>query len=177
MTTFEILQKLDLAIETLFSNDRYLLERELNERSIAFKLGEYLQPLFNGYNVDCEYNGDAGKENDIKALKIAKDEIEAIGKKANENDIYRISPDIIIHKRGFNTDNLLVIEVKKDNSQEQFKNFDLIKLKHLTIPYFENHYIYQLGVALVFNTGANTGNKEMTFFQNGNKIDNRTDLQ
>ena len=50
MTIIEILTKIDLAISTLISNDLYLLERELSEKNISFKLAEYLQPLFNGFN-------------------------------------------------------------------------------------------------------------------------------
>lgn len=177
MTTPEILSKIDLAVQTLFSNDSYLLERRLNERSIAFKLAEYLQPLFNGYNVDSEYNGDAGKENDRKALAIAEGRIREIGIDPNENNSYSISPDIIIHKRGLNTDNLVVIEVKKDTSQNKYKQFDLIKLEHLTIDYLGNHYNYRLGIALILNTGNNTGTTSFSYFQNGLPINNRQDLQ
>lgn len=57
----EIIKKIEIAIDFLFSNDLYLLERGLNERSISSKLANYLQLLFFGYNVDCEYNGDADK--------------------------------------------------------------------------------------------------------------------
>lgn len=177
MTTPEILNKIDLAVQTLFSNDSYLLEKRLNERSIAFKLAEYLQPLFNGYNVDSEYNGDAGKENDRKALEIAEGRIREIGIDPNEDNSYSISPDIIIHKRGFNTDNMVVIEVKKDTSQNRYKQFDLIKLEHLTIDYSGNHYNYRLGIALILSTGKNAGTTSFSYFQNGLTINNRQNLQ
>lgn len=177
MTTKEILSKIDLALQSLFSNDSYLLERRLNERSIAFKLAEYLQPLFNGYNVDSEYNGDAGKENDRKALSIAENRIREIGFDPNEDNHYSISPDIIIHKRGLNTDNLVVIEVKKDTSLDKHKQFDLIKLEHLTIDFLGNHYNYRLGIALILYTGNKTGTNSFSYFQNGLPINNRQDLQ
>ena len=177
MTTPEILRKIDLAVQTLFSNDSYLLERKLNERTIAFKLAEYLQPLFNGYNVDSEYNGDAEKINDRKALAIAEDRIRQIGIDPNEDNSYSISPDIIIHKRGHNDNNLVIIEVKKDISPKKYKEFDLIKLEHLTIDYLGNHYNYGLGIALVLNTGNNTGTSSFSYFQNGLPVNNRQDLQ
>ncbi len=58
----EIYDKLEIAIESLFSNDNWLLEKDLSERSISHKLAEYLQPLFLDYNVDCEYNGDIDRD-------------------------------------------------------------------------------------------------------------------
>lgn len=177
MTATEILSKVDLAVQTLFSNDSYLLERKLNERSIAFKLAEYLQPLFNGYNVDSEYNGDAEKMNDRKALAIAYQRIQEIGIEPNDNNVYSISPDIIIHQRGHNENNLVVIEVKKDNSPKKWKEFDLIKLEHLTIDYLGNHYNYQLGIALILNTGERVGTTTEAFFQNGTPIKNREELK
>lgn len=177
MTTSDILSKIDLAVQTLFSNDSYLLMRKLNERSIAFKLAEYLQPLFNRYNVDSEYNGDMGKVNDRKALAIAERRIQEIGIDPNNDSNYSISPDIIIHQRGSNNNNLVVIEVKKDTSPKKYKDFDLIKLEHLTINYLGNHYNYRLGIALILGTGNNTGITSFSYFQNGSPIDNRQDLQ
>lgn len=176
MTIKEILSKFDLAVEMLLSNDAYLLERKIHERSIAFKLAEYLQPLFNGCNVDSEYNGDAEKENDRKALLIVHQEIENIGLEPNEDNNYSISPDIIIHQRGHNKNNLVVIEVKKDVSPKKYKDFDLIKLKHLTYDYLGNHYNYKLGIALILNTGDKTGGIEECYFQNGTQINDRRKL-
>jgi hypothetical protein len=177
MTTSELLSKIDLAVQTLFSNDRYLLEKKLNERSIAFKLAEYLQPLFNGYNIDSEYNGDAEKVNDRKALAIAEGRIKEIGIDPNEDNSYSISPDIIIHQRGHNKNNLVIIEVKKDISPKKYKDFDLIKLEHLTIDYLGNHYNYRLGIALILNTGNNAGTSSFSYFQNGLPLNNRQELQ
>jgi hypothetical protein len=49
-------QKILMGTELLLENDRYLLERNVNERSITHKLAEYYQDLFKNWNVDCEYN-------------------------------------------------------------------------------------------------------------------------
>jgi hypothetical protein len=176
MTTIKILTKLDLAIQSLFSNDINLLQRELNERSIANKLTEYLQPLFNGFNVDNEYNGDIFKPNDRKSLDIAANKIREIGHTPNVNNNYRFIPDIIIHVRERNDRNLVVIEIKKDSSDRLEKEFDLVKLEHMTIDYLGNHYNYKLGIAIVLNTGVRAGTKTETFYQNGIRIDNRQDL-
>lgn len=48
--------KLITAIKVLFMRDRFLLENDIHERSIAHRLGMYLQPLFSEWDVDCEYN-------------------------------------------------------------------------------------------------------------------------
>ncbi len=167
METIEVLQKLDVAIATLLENESDSLQRGLNELNVSTHLAFYLKPLFNNYNVDPEYNGDIDKPNDRKALDIAKNRIREVGKKTNDFDNYKLSPDIIIHQRGTNDSNLAVIEVKKDIHSKNVKDFDLIKLEHLTIDFLGNHYNYKVGVAVIFGTGQNAGTYEMKFYQMG----------
>lgn len=72
----------------------------VGERSIVFRFAHYLQNMieqdscFADYVLDCEYN-----RNGINAKTLP----------SFTNGVY---PDIIIHKRGSNDYNLLVIEVK-----------------------------------------------------------------
>lgn len=47
---------IDQGLQTLLTHDKYLLEQEVNERSVTHKLGEYYQRIFFKWNVDCEYN-------------------------------------------------------------------------------------------------------------------------
>lgn len=49
-------------VSLLYEWDYHLLENNVSERSIAHKLGCYLQLLFNDYDVDCEYNRNALEE-------------------------------------------------------------------------------------------------------------------
>jgi hypothetical protein len=172
----EILEKFDIALNALFSNDLFLLERSISERSISYKLAEYLQPLFIGYNVDCEYNGDVDKPNDIKALDITEAEIRSVGYKPSHDNNYNINPDIIIHCRGSNKNNLVVIEVKKDRSNPNYKEYDKIKLKHLTTNILGNHYNYKLGVFLELGTLGASGSKSVIYFQEGKQIEQRESL-
>lgn len=167
MDIAEILAKLDEALSQLLINELDNLERGIKEPNISGYLTIYLKPLFDNYNVDPEYNGDIDKPNDRKALSIAKNRIDAIRKQINEGNNYKITPDIIVHKRKTNDFNLLVIEVKKDSSPKYEKEFDLIKLEHLTIDYSGNHYNYDLGVAIVFGTGDDAGKYKITYFQEG----------
>ncbi len=106
-----------------------------------------------------------GKPNDRKALDIARNRIIKVGKKVNKDDNYECRPDIIVHKRKTNDYNLVVIEVKKDIHSQDEKDYDLIKLEHLTIDYLGNHYNYKLGVAIIIGTGKNAGNWEIKYFQ------------
>lgn len=56
-------KKVEKAINILSKNDAFLLEGNVNERSISHKLAEYLQQEFNDWNVDYEYNRDFFRSN------------------------------------------------------------------------------------------------------------------
>jgi hypothetical protein len=167
MNIEKILENLHAGISVLLDKEAENLKRGLNELNISTHLAFHLKPYFTDYDVDPEYNGDINKPNDRKAIEIARNRILLVGRRSNNNNNYKFSPDIIIHKRKTNINNLLVIEVKKDIHSQSHKNYDLIKLEHLTIDYLGNHYNYKLGVAIVFGTMENTGNNEIRFFQNG----------
>ena len=167
METVDILVNLESAISMLITNEIDNLRRQLNELNISTHLAFYLKSTFVKYDVDPEYNGDMDKPNDRKALEIARNRIIEVGRVPNINNEYQLRPDIIIHKRRTNENNLLVIEVKKDTHTKNERDYDLIKLEHLTIDYSGNHYNYKLGVAIVFGTGENAGSYDLTFFQDG----------
>lgn len=166
-----ILEKIELSINQFISSEIKILERGLNELNFNRKIANFIEPLFDGYDVDTEYNGDIDKLNDRKALEIAQNEMIKIGIKHNIKNYYIINPDIIIHTRESNDNNLVVLEIKKDSNQKKRKDFDLLKLKHLTINYCENHYNYKLGIALVFGTKEKAGTYDIHFFQNGIKLE------
>ncbi|MNL80656.1 hypothetical protein D3C87_2075640 [compost metagenome] len=54
--------------------------------------------------------------------------------------------------------------------------FDLLKLEHLTIDYYGNHYNYKLGIFIEFRTKKNAGKYDIKYFQNG-KVINRDKLE
>jgi hypothetical protein len=97
----ELEQKMKVAIDSLHSNDGDLMDFQVlkklplpeRERPISHRLGFYMEHLFNGYNVDCEYNrhGQETKEDSQKRP---------------------IIPDILVHKRKARNSNLLAVEVK-----------------------------------------------------------------
>src|SRR5690606_16499713 len=142
MNNPDIIEKIDIAIEMLYSNDDWLLIKNLSERSITHKLAEYMQPLFSDYNVDCEYNGNIDSGSGHKRISVLKGKLQEKGllKKSEIEDTdsefadRRVFPDIIIHRRGTNEHNLCIIEVKKSTSEVSC-DYDKIKLEAYTTDY------------------------------------------
>ena len=141
-----------------------------SERAIAHRLAFYLEHLLIHefqvspdamISVDCEYNrhGRAGKTHGIsmelveivlaakrKAVKAA--EAGMLPEDAADNFaefVISVAPDIVIHRRQMDKDNLLVIEVKKATNKEDSR-YDDLKLKKFT---GLGDYHYELGAAVV----------------------------
>ena len=99
------------AKEKLLKKDRFLLRNDVNERSITHKLAQYLEKQFPGWDVDCEYNR-VGKTPMNKKLRL-----QAEPSCTNDTDAKTVYPDIIVHHRGKEKQNLLVIEAKKKSNR------------------------------------------------------------
>jgi hypothetical protein len=142
-------KNLNFAIKKLIANDSFLLKHDVSERAITYKLALYLTPLFPGYDVDCEYNRNIEVDSGKKYIRILKDIADGYGllhkDEKDEEFVYRdVYPDIIIHKRGHNKDNLLIIEMKKSSSNISCE-YDIEKLKRYTSPEDENVLNYSFG--------------------------------
>jgi len=155
-----ILEKIHIALDTLISNDRYLLLNDLSERCITHKLAEHLQPLFLGYNVDCEYNKNINNAKNEKRISILREELTEKMKghlKINNNSVPFIEksvfPDIIIHKRGDCNENLCIIEAKKESSSDILNQYDEIKLEAYASNKYGNELKYHFGFFIEFKTG------------------------
>lgn len=117
MEKAEIEKRLNAALRRLCTQDGHLLEVDAHERAITHRLGMYLQYEFRNWHVDCEYN-----RYGYDPKRLALEESQYTG----ERSVY---PDIIIHQRGREGRNLLVIEAKKDpNEYSEEVKLDLIKL-------------------------------------------------
>jgi hypothetical protein len=131
----------------------FILRENLNERTISHKLAEYLQKAFPDYDVDCEYNK-MPCDRDPKEYVNKTLDLDAEGIESDDEKGITVYPDIIVHKRGSNENNYLVIEVKKKEfaetkrkgKQETYKEFDFRKLKAYT-----KHLNYTYGIYLEFN--------------------------
>lgn len=105
----EVRGRLEAALQTLVASDAYLLTHNLGERCIASRLAMYLQDRFPEHAVDAEYNraGDTPKR-----LGLAQD----CANYRNEHGESLVVPDVIVHRRGLDGPNVLVLEVKKTSN-------------------------------------------------------------
>ena len=115
----EVKRAVNEALRRFYLNDRYLIDHDVNERSLTFRLGFYLQQIFSGWDVDCEFNRNVASGNGRKQLPDPDSPGHTL------KDIY---PDIIIHKRGMKR-NLLLIEAKKMNVTDDDRNADMARTK------------------------------------------------
>lgn len=160
MTDQEIKDSLNKALDWLYDNDHHLLNNSAHERSIAHCLAVHLKELFHEYDVDVEYDLDAEKtkgniggklKKEIEILESELEKVKILIKYSSDESIKEYSdvlipksvyPDIIIHKRQTNQDNLLIIEIKKSlNNNSKAIHLDKIKLQKYT----NSHLKYQLG--------------------------------
>lgn len=129
----ELLEKLiKKSLDDLYQNDQDLLKRKVAERDLTGLFAHYFRNSMKDtaiaeYNVDCEYNRDGyGMKNIDGTL---------------------VYPDFILHKRGTNESNLLIIEFKtwwnSDNRE------DIEKLKAMMSDLYR--YQYQYGYSIILN--------------------------
>ncbi|CAM8826321.1 hypothetical protein [Burkholderia pseudomallei] len=107
------------ALDSLCVADRHLLCVNASERSISHRLAVHLASQFPDFDVDCEYNRDGF---DVKRLALTEREV-----RDDDVDAVTVFPDIVVHKRGSNESNLLVVEMKKGSSNVS-PRYDLEKL-------------------------------------------------
>ncbi len=125
------------ALDKLYQKDFELIKKSVGERSIAFRLGVIMECLkndntdFKGYDLDTEYNKN-------------KDEFKKTPSKPNG-----AMPDLILHKRGNNWNNLLIIEVKRPKKYSG-RTSDRQKLKDFTNK--KGVYRYGLGIFIILGT-------------------------
>jgi hypothetical protein len=146
MELIELKEKVQLALEALQRNEEYLLIKGLNERTIAAHLARYLAEQFPDYDVDPEYNGNVDNIGGKKLL--------------SGSPVY---PDIVIHKRGRNSENLLIIEVKKTINSGKQQEADEQKI----IGYVGEgcEFRYPFGLFLGIGTKKQTGRVRQDWFQ------------
>ena len=117
------------SIAMLYENDNYLIQHRIHERTIVFRFGIYFYLLLQGtkysnYDLDLEYN--KNHSNPKKTVSFT-------------NGTY---PDLLLHKRGSNDYNILIMEFKIRRSRNIYK--DIKKLKDFTSP--NQEYKYKLGM-------------------------------
>ena len=124
MESEEVKKRLGNAVHLLCKKDRWLLQKDVNERSITFRLGMYLQELFEDWHVDCEYNRDGHDAKTIPSHLWESDDKDCL-----------VYPDIIIHKRGAEGPNLLIIEAKKAGKSGAERDLKKLRSYHQCLKY------------------------------------------
>lgn len=134
MNDTELLNFVDTALERVYKYHEYLINNQVHERSIVFWFGVYLHELlqhegkeYAEFNLDFEYNKNH------------------INPKRTVNFPDGTYPDILLHKRGSNEHNLLIVEFKTwwepDNKR------DLMKLRDFAHP--DGDYKYKYGLSII----------------------------
>jgi hypothetical protein len=152
----ELKAMINTALQQLYDTDILLIRRHAHERSIAFRFGLYFTALVppssfagEGITVDFDYN-----RNGVNAKLME-----------GFNPRHGVFPDIILHRRGFNDVNILVIEFKGVwNRNLRKRAEDIHKLIEFTHPE-RNDYQYGLGAFVDLNTTY--ANTQITYFING----------
>lgn len=183
MEISELKDKLMQCLDLIWENDSYLIGNDLNERTFCHRLALYLEQEMKGFNVDCEYNRNKNGSKRIYELsqnlnwKMLNDNVLMTIKDAEKMESkirsYVTYPDIIVHERGSNKRNLLVIEVKKVPDVSACANVDRNdeqKLCAYTSKADTNDYHYLLGVWLAYQPGKHNKRFFLSYFQNGNCV-------
>lgn len=144
-----LIELLKKSVDKCYADDKTLIDRSMERTSVA-RIFYYMQNLivrsknfecFREYNLDCEYNRNMED-----------------GKRLADNERGKI-PDVILHKRGSNDSNLLILEFKSAENDDYTDDYD--KLQKFTKQ--DGTYNYFLGVFVKLN--KNTA--QYTYFQNG----------
>lgn len=129
----------------------------VSERCMVFRIGCYMleamkeEPQFGWADLDCEYNRNFF---DPKMMYIRR-------RNGNIKQTRNVVPDLLIHERRSNENNLLVVEFKKGLPTKYAKGQDAMKLRYFTNPDEDYHYSFGLYIELHAKSAV------VTVFQEG----------
>ncbi len=122
-----IKDKIEKCIHIFYENDLQLLEKEIHENAVSAQLSRYLAAEFPNYHIDCEYNRHLEDDKEL------------------DGEIIR--PDIVIHRRATDDQNLAYIEIKTNKNKTSRKN-DINKIRGATRQ--NGEFRYKIGVLIDF---------------------------
>lgn len=151
----------------------------VGERTIAHRLAVHIETALSNENypsdsvpiaTDCEYNRHRGAvkiQHILAGLKQTVDDAErAVQKDANRDGWYFFSvfPDIIVHERGVDGNNLIVVELKRaTNCVEEEQKYDHLKLALFTKQDYYNGFGYKFGAFIVAEDEGHEAQRRLTF--------------
>lgn len=148
------------SLKEVYTNDGYLISNEpcadsenhVGERAIVFRFAHYLQNVldnddfFKNYNLDCEYNRNGRHQKYLQAM-----------------GSYTY-PDVILHKRGSNKYNLMVIEFKG------YWNSDQTNDEKKICGFTSKHDVYRFAVGYTILIGRRFEEVEIKKFKRGEQV-------
>ena len=170
-----ILERFRLALAELWAGDRVLIERQLNDATVAHRLAVYLERQFPGFHTDCQYNRNSRvledtydfpymsrtRQRDLRRnlLRQGLSEPEA---DAAAGAVAHAYPGIIVHLRENNDFNLLVVEVQIRGTRQGWSGEGDAKdkLRRYTLQGAEGQFRYALG--LYVELGVNEQGEEVS---------------
>jgi len=145
----DVIINIKSSLSEIFKNDMILIDNDANERTISSSLISYLKERIKDYDIDSEYNRHGSELKTIESN---------TGQKI-------IIPDIVIHKRNNDRNNLVAIEIKKSTNPKR-KN-DEEKLEALTK---KDSYSYKFGILIILDMDSPCYNSYFEIFRNGKKV-------
>ncbi|TYR36432.1 hypothetical protein FY036_01010 [Mesorhizobium microcysteis] len=135
----ETIARLAEATRRFLVSEPDLLEIGVNERTLTHRLAVYIEPYFDQWHTDCEYNRLGEK---VKNLPRP----EEFTTSPDDTSAITIFPDIIVHRRRTHY-NCAVVEVKKSGNSRGV-DLDVAKLCGLTAG---GDYEYTVGLHLIID--------------------------
>ncbi|TCV46108.1 hypothetical protein [Agrobacterium tumefaciens] len=145
MTDDEIMGRFEEAVRLFLKDQAQLLELDVNERAVGATLAHlFVREMFPDHKVDAEYNR-VGLDGTPKRLNLPPE---------CGGDNTPVYPDIVVHTRGDNEENLLVVEIKMMTNRQP-RECDHVKLEA-----FRAQLHYRVGAFLELPAGKHLGRRE-----------------
>ena len=167
-----IIKLLKQSVDLLYTNDSYLIKHCVHEQDISHRIAHYFENLLNHYswykkssfNVEVEYNRNFDDSKRVyNNCYNCDNAICYIHQFSYQIDNYQSSckPDIILHERGSNDNNILVVEIKKRNDDGKE---DFAKLSAFTCN--DSDYKYKMGIYINIDDQPS-----YKYFKNGQEVE------
>lgn len=152
----ELLEILKNSIYLFYLCDFYMIEdsHKLHEQAITHRIAHYFENImaiyspsaYSEYQFDVEYNKNLQNPKEIFTLCWKCQRTRCPCKKYQESQDSR--PDFLIHKRGKNDSNLLLVEFKKSKTGQDNIAYDKNKLRYFTCMKGEYRFFFACSVIL-----------------------------
>lgn len=121
------------AMKELYNKDRILLKDNVSERCLVYNFARHLEKIlkdteYRNLSIDLEYNRRCERLKELEGQKTS-------------------YPDLIVHERGTDDKNTIVIEFKKWNN----KNIKVLEKDRKKLKGFKYEYRYKMPILIIFD--------------------------